>query len=822
MQRNDLTTSQLYQRQIEIEKEMVDLGRDQFYENLEAANESGRGAETSYARSMVAQVTEGIVKAVKKNLDASRSMYVAPLRELNYNRAVVIALRTIFSRVSVVENNHSCTQVSTAIAIGEAIQLELKMQSLCDKSPQYMKEVQANWKSKRASSVKHKNNVVNSVIKSDEDIEWDHWATPVKLGVGGLLLKCICDNSDIFRLNKMYKRKRPIITVDFTESALEWIQKNNEFQSMLKPRYRPMLVQPNEWSQHTRPYLTDAVNSTLRFVRCKGRELNRFYKSGISPEMYRAISLAQSTPWRINKPVYNFLNELCAMKHPELIPEGEMEEKPPYPFEERIEVEDMTEEQKKLLIEWKSCVREIHSKDVKRRSNRTRTQMVLAIAKDYLNYDEFYFPHSIDTRGRIYSIPTVLQPQGDDICKGLLEFGRGEPLTSEGVYQLKLHIAGKYGLDKESHAVRIEWFDRHESEILAVAASPLDNMQWLLAADKPFQVLQSLTDYAKWKRDPNAVIHARVNKDGACNGLQHFSAMLRDGDVGDSVNLTPSTADDTPKSIYKVIAGETDTILNRNAMLGCTKAKQWLEFWRIYGKDGKVDYKCMKRPVMTLPYSATMFSRVGYIKEYIREKEAHTFFGTHFGECTGYLAKIVTEAMSTRIASATLILDWLVGACRDIMVEEDTVKWETPLNFTVCNRKDKVKGSKLKLFYEGKHVYFRYNKETDDPDISGMASAIAPNFVHSMDACHMLRLVRRCFDNNIKQLHLVHDDYGCHANHGGLLADLAKQEFYLMYEENDPIRQFYERYKDKIQTEPPEMIGSLNLENIIESTYAFD
>ena len=814
---NNFTTSELYTKQIESEKEMVDLGRAKFLEAEAKAEESGRGADTTYARSLTAQIAGEIIEAVERNLSKSRSAYLAPLKELNYNRAVVIALRTMFACVASGHHSKPATRTSTCASIGEALQLELKMQSLCDKAPEYMAEVESNWKAKKASSTRHKNRVVNHLM-TEKSLQWTQWDKPTKIGVGGFLMEAICKYSDIFQTTTMAAgRNRKETIIEFTPGAEEWIMKHKEFRSMMRPMYRPMVVPPNEWSAKTKPYLTPAVNSTVSFVRCKGNAGKRFYNE-VTPAMYAAVSIAQSTPWRVHQKLHTFIERLTRLKNPLLIPSMYPEEKPPCPIPKDAKPEELKPKEALLFREWKSMVRTLYTEEVARRSNRNRVLMILDIAEEYRNYEQIFFPHSIDSRGRIYSIPTVLQPQGDDMCKALLEFADGERLTDDGVHQLKLQIAAKFGLDKDSHYERCAWFEQQEAKILEVAANPLDHLDWLASADKPFQTLVAIFDYAKWKKNPDAIIHSRVNKDGACNGLQHFSAMLRDGDVGKSVNLTPSDPTETPHSIYKVVADETTQLLKSSTG---EYAAMWRQFWETYN-SGVVDYKCMKRPVMTLPYSATMYSRMQYIKDYVREKKAHEFFGVSYGHAVKFFADLVTEAMDRRISSARAMLDWLVLACRDIMEHEDSVVWETPMGFMVFNRKNKQVGKRLKIKFEGVEVNYRYRETTEEVDVRSMAAAIAPNFVHSMDACHMLQLVNRCASYNIKNLHLVHDDYGCHVNHGAALAQLAKEEFANMYLNNTPVEDFYNKYIDLISQPPPEHIGTLDLTKVVESWYAFD
>lgn len=819
MGRNTLTTSELYQLQMDMEKEMIDLGVQAYHDSVQSAEEGGRSADTTYARSLARQITDPVVDYLKERVARSRSAYTAPLKELNLERAVVIALRTMFTGV-INGGKKPAGRTMIATSIAQALQLELKMQSLCDKNPEYMKEVQTSWKRKKASDVRHKSNVVNAVL-AKEDLSWKAWDKAVQVGVGGYMLETIVHCTDLFEFkNISIGRNKTLSTVILSVKADEWIAKHKGFFELVQPIYRPMIVPPTDWSRNSKPYLSDALNSTYNAVRLRYRKQSKEYRD-LGHRTYADLSMAQATAWRVNLPVLKFIKDLCKLKNTALVPSDEMEEKPPYPFEDKVDFDTLSDSDKATLREWKEAVREIHTSDVARRSNRRRLQAVINLADKYTRFDRIYFPHSLDSRGRIYSLPTVLQPQGDDICKALLEFSEGEVLTDSGLQQLKLQIAGKYGLDKESREVRLKWFDDNEQAILACAESPLDMLEWLSEADKAFSVYASSLDYYSWKKDPQKPVHGRVNKDGACNGLQHFAAMQRDGDLGESVNLTPSDPSETPNSIYKVVADETQKILeSRTDHL----AQAWLLYWRATSKSGTVDYKCMKRPVMTLPYSATMFSRLEYIREYLRGKDTipKDYFGEEYGKAVLYFAEAVTLAMDRRIPSATKLLDWLKLACTDILEANDHVEWTTPAGLRVYHKKQKNKSKIVKLLFEGKQIRYSFKDSTERVDVQGMASAIAPNFVHSMDACHMLMIVRRCFDSNIKQLHLVHDDYGCHYNHGELLESIAKEEFYNMYDKHNPIRDFYEQYSEVITRKPPESLDTLDLSEIVKSTYAFD
>ena len=51
-------------------------------------------------------------------------------------------------------------------------------------------------------------------------------------------------------------------------------------------------------------------------------------------------------------------------------------------------------------------------------------KMSIEIAKNYTD-KIIYFPHSYDSRGRVYPLPVGLSPQGSDAVKALLEYSEG-------------------------------------------------------------------------------------------------------------------------------------------------------------------------------------------------------------------------------------------------------------------------------------------------------------------------------------------------------------------------------------------------------------
>ncbi len=87
------------------------------------------------------------------------------------------------------------------------------------------------------------------------------------------------------------------------------------------------------------------------------------------------------------------------------------------------------------------------------------------VARDYKDEPEFYYPHTLDFRGRAYPIHPSLQHLGDDSCRGLLTCAEAVPLGTDGLDWLYVHLANVWGqgFDKLTFDAR-RWVSRPGKE----------------------------------------------------------------------------------------------------------------------------------------------------------------------------------------------------------------------------------------------------------------------------------------------------------------------------------------------------------------------
>jgi DNA-directed RNA polymerase len=125
----------------------------------------------------------------------------------------------------------------------------------------------------------------------------------------------------------------------------------------------------------------------------------------------------------------------------------------------------------------------------------------------------------------------------------------------------------------------------------------------------------------------------------------------------------------------------------------------------------------------------------------------------------------------------------------------------------------------LETYLDGR-VQLTYYEETNKLDPKDMALAIAPNFVHSMDACLLRMAVMKGVDRGLKDFGMVHDSFGVHAADMAMfLRDCIKPAFVEMYT-GDVLRDFAGRYFD-IDLPPIPQFGTLDLNGVLESDFFF-
>lgn len=632
-----------------------------------------------------------------------------------------------------------------------------------------------------------------------------------RVKLGAALIDRFIEATGMIEITTITVRKNKTINVVTAKpEVLQWMEQNHARCELLSPFHLPMVVKPLNWSSPTNGGYLNKEIMPLRLVKTPDNKYIDDLSMWNMPEVYSAINAIQSTPWRINKAVYEVMKEAWDSARPV----GGLPSREPLPLPTKPH--DIAEN-KESLKSWKRLAAPVHAANHRLKGKRISMSQKLWIAEKFIDEKEIFFPCVLDWRSRIYYVPNLVNPQADDTGKALLEFAEGKPLGENGGYWLAVHIANLFGVDKVSLDERVEWVQEHSTEICMSAISPMEYQFWC-EADKPYQALAACIEWNGFMQEGNAFVsHLPIAMDGSNNGLQHFSMMMRDVRSGQAVNLVPA---EKPEDIYQRVADVVSARVEEDAASGNEIAMKWI---------GKVDRKICKRPCMTLPYGATQYGMKDQIAEEVRkaaEGGKPIMEQEDVNNASLYLAKVVYSSIGEVVSAANHAMTWLQETARIIASDELPVRWLTPSGFPVVQgyRKNDVK--KIETTVGGARIQMKVSQAGKKLDKKKQALGISPNVVHSLDASHLMTTVNYCLDADLHSFAMVHDSYAVHACDTDQMNYLIRRAFVDQYSDDvladfrqQLINQIPGELAEKIPDLPPQ--GDLDPELIMDSEYFF-
>lgn len=831
----------LIAKQIEIEKKMTETSIDAYHRELQKAKMNQSFGCTAVATQLLSRILDNYTKAIQQYLDdyskgkAVRSTFAAEVinRLSDVNVVAFLTAKTILNAMFVRVSSQALYK-----SIGQALEDEYKMRAFKNENKHYYESIQKDLNNRGAKS-NRKKNITTGVFNHRLGFHLDRWTITEKFQTGLVLTRLFIESTGLIEFEDVYMKNKHLKYLIPANQLVAWMEQTNAKLELLQPFFLPMVCKPKEWTSvldggYISPYL-----KRNKLVKNNSKEYLQKLETMEMPIVYEAINHLQNTEWQINRRLLDTVNKLWEEgKAVAELPDREDEPLIPYPYPELNKEDAKTPEQIEVIKKWKRDTYEIHKRNVAKRSNRILVSQILRIANQFQRYDKIYFPHQMDFRGRLYPIPVLLQPQGTDLAKGLLHFTRGKPVDKNSVKWLEIHGANVYGYDKESYEERVRWTREHSSEIQSYAQNPLQDRGWA-EADKPFQFLAFCFEYDDYLNNPNSFTsHIPIQLDGTCNGLQHYSALLRDEVGGRAVNLINSQK---PSDIYAKVAerlkeklNETINISNisndmsSNALDVHTGsfATHWLELG--------INRKLTKRPVMVLPYGGTLLSCREYIGEYLTDNYSPNFLWKHFGigntpnECifqvSTWLSKYLWGAINDTLKAATVGMAYLRKVARVVTKEKHFLEWLTPAGLLVRQAYKSRKKKMIRTELYGSIIKTTVNIDQESLDVQRQLNGICPNFIHSLDASCLMLYLLKCKKAGIDAFMTVHDCYGTWASDTDTSAKLLREAFVDVYKQ--PILENFTEdiTKDIENTELPKLPekGKLDIYEVLHSDYFFN
>lgn len=805
--------------QIEREQLMADEGSRRVLNSITKAKSRGMATDTPGGVEIVKRAVAPLATAIREFVGSAnagragrRNTAAAALEGIDPDLIAYLTVKTAIDSAS-----RHLTLRAAAIAIAYRLEMEVLADKFETANSALYRAIVRNAKERGLSPERYAKSVQLAADKFGvASFMWDI-KTRAHIGTKLIELFIAADGPVESQLERRGKNQTNIF-LTLTDKAENWIERHNEVTSLARPMFLPAVVPPKPWDDVTGgSYYSPAIQERSILSRSFPGQIELLREANLTT-VYAGLNGLQETPWRINRRVFDVMQEAYDKALP--LPCVPSPEDMPLP----AKPEGFEEEDKggPIRAAWRKEAATVHRVNNERRSRRFEFIRGLGIAKDNLDQDAIYFPHRCDFRGRAYAAATTLNPQGPDEIKALLHFAEGKPLGERGLFWLGVHGANLFGNDKVSLEERWKWANLNMHKAKLVAQDPLSN-QWWTEADKPWAFLAWCFEWrGTYFEGEEYVSHLPIALDGSCNGIQHYSAMLRDEVGGLAVNLIPS---ETPNDIYQTVC-DTVKIRLEEIVMGDEEVEDYDKAWGWH--HFPLDRKVTKRPVMVLPYGGMFKSCMDYVSEAVEDKVkagAENPFGDDLSAASRWLAKHVWDSIGDTVIAARAAMSWLQKMARIMTAHGQPLTWTTPSGFVVCQHYRETKADRIKTRFFGSIIQYRSPEHSDKIDLNRQASSVAPNFVHSMDASAMMKTIERCAEEGIRSFAMIHDSYGTHAADTDKLASILRECFVEMYLNNDVLAQFEERCRAVLPTDveipPRPAMGSLDISAVKESAYFF-
>lgn len=824
--------------------------------SVDAAKEKGRESMNPGSQYVLRRVIVPMADAIKAFVNeaysgkAGRRMTAARLVHPDRIAPETVAYLAVKTALDTISQGLMVQDV--AIRIGRAIEEEQRFAFYNTENPALVGVILADHK-KRGITIRHTKRVlVNRLERAG--VKWMLWPKNDCLHIGEKLVELAIATTGLFTLEQLWvgnqrprsrKKWKEPYRLMLTPEASDTFNKREQFTALLDPAYLPCVVPPRPWSSvFEGAYWTGILdNRSLRFVKTRNEKYLYDLSAVNMPLVYKAVNAIQATAWKINRKVFDVLGDVwdrqleisgLPVRRDVAIPTKPLAT-PPETDDKIIRKEWNESPDGKAWKKWKKEVSEAKLRNFKLGSQRLQVSKTLWVAKMFEQETAMYFPHQLDFRSRVYPMPMYLTPQGPDYARGLLMFADSKPISDETAANwLAIHGANCYGYDKASFSERVKWVKLHSADIVAVAQDPFRFKLWQ-DADKPWQFLAFCFEWAGFMMEGYGYMSSLpVSLDGTCNGLQHFSAMLRDEVGGAAVNLLPA---EKPQDIYQTVADLVIEKLHtksqeweREKMRHYTPGQpslNWPALWLQFGIDRKVT----KRAVMVLPYGGTFRACRNYVwlhvDKLVQDGKKDNLFGEQLKPATMYLARVIWHSIGDVVSSAREAMRWLRKIARLVSMQNLPITWVTPVGFPVRQAYPTFKDRMVRLTLSEGITYLRRIREEDDEklDAAEQINGLSPNFVHSLDASALMACVSYCHGLGIRHFNMVHDSYGTLAADTQQLTRALKMMFVRLYQDHDVLVQLREVLNTclvgikKIPPVPEK--GSLNIEEVLRSDYFF-
>ena len=792
----------ILQRQINLEHEAIERGAHRYRRLAREAIERGEAASLKPIERFVVHWLGPLSESIRQEQEQvrlgepgkGRSLYGPVLLSLPPDVLSVITIHETLGRC--IKQTRSAELVSRlAYSVGSACVAEVHMNMMKKDDRSSVEDLDRRFKRLNTQRV-------NWWAK--QTLKENLWSRKVCVHLGAVLLHLMTRSAargsyedkfqPAFHHGMMWwdNQKKGVIRID--QEVVDKIEEGHEFRQNLRPRYKPMLCPPHLWSKETPAGGYIRVRTPLLSKPTPSQE--SALEEASLDSVYEGLNALNQTEWRINARLLEVIEAIWETGGGEVgVPHGSN-----FPMPDRPPNIDTDDEVKK---KWKSEAHEIHSKNAALKGERVEFFNKLLLAREMVKEEGFFLPHIFDFRSRAYVIPLYISHQNDDVSRSLLLLKESKPLSERGRRRLHIHLANMWGEDKCSFDDRLKWVDENRSWAEECGTWPMENTRWM-DAEEPLQFLAACVALI----DPEVASRLPVHADGTANALQWYAALGRDSDGAAAVNMTRS---DKPNDPYTDVLAEVSMRVDADCGQGHKVANAVRKH---------LLRKTLKQTAMTSTYGVTRHGAADQIRSQLKKAGMERDL---LGKSSIYLSNHTLEAVGEVVVSAKEIMAWIASSIREIctVYPHGDVSWTTPIGFPVVQPYKNYRTATIRTVLQTVVVGYRSHGVPVARRRQVMAGP--PNFIHSLDATHMLLTAISCSDEDI-DFAAVHDCFWTHAETMDELDVILRREFVELNKEYG-LSNLYEEWQQVFplaDLKPPPERGKFNIEEVLDAPYFFN
>lgn len=219
---------------------------------------------------------------------------------------------------------------------------------------------------------------------------------------------------------------------------------------------------------------------------------------------------------------------------------------------------------------------------------------------------------------------------------------------------------------------------------------------------------------------------------------------------------------------------------------------------------------------MTYVYGATLRGTTGYVRDYVetelKVKWPDELLSYKYAQ---YVAQRLFDGIARTVPAAEYAMIWLRNIAK-AQPRGKRMEWTTPTGFVVQH--DYQQFNEKKVFLRSCGVTsVMVRQAIDDTNPLQMQNAIAPNFVHALDASHLTLTALRMHDAGLDMVG-IHDSFGTHPCDVDEMHHNIRAAFVELYQGRNILGEFL--WDVQSIGEPP-MRGTLDINAVMDSEFFF-